>query len=212
MSARTPDPPLLGERFDEAIRYAVDHHRTQLRKGTQIPYVAHILAVASIALEIGDSEDEAIAALLHDVVEDGGGVDALVEIKDCFGAPVAAMVEANSDSVAQPKPPWEERKRAYVGSIAAKDPAAVRVSIADKLHNARSILSDLERHGDSLWTRFRTDRDGVLWYYGALVGAFDARRPEIGEAACSALDELIRVVGAIRAEAIVTSRFPPAYG
>lgn len=194
------DDPILTERFDEALRYGIDHHRHQLRKGTRIPYAAHLLAVAAISIEIGEGEDEAIAALLHDVVEDGGGPGALEEIRERFGEAVARIVSANSDSIGeQPKPPWEERKRAYLAGIETKRPDEVRVSIADKLHNARSILSDLERHGDSLWDRFAADRDGVLWYYRSLVEAFAQREDEIGDPARAALGELRRVVDEIGA-------------
>jgi GTP pyrophosphokinase len=150
------DTPLLTERFDDALRYATAHHARQLRKGTPIPYAAHLLAVASLVLEMHGDEDEAIGALLHDVVEDGGGTGALRYIERTFGAGVAAIVLATSDSVtgSGEKAPWYDRKHAYVAAFAHKSPAALRVSLADKLHNARSILSDYRAHGDALWARF----------------------------------------------------------
>jgi (p)ppGpp synthase/HD superfamily hydrolase len=138
----TDTPILTLERFDSALQFAVEHHRRQLRKGTEIPYVAHILAVTALVLEMGGDEDEAIGALLHDVVEDGGGPDALARIRREFGARVADIVEANTDTDEIPKPPWHERKARYIAGIAQKAPDAMRVSLADKLHNARAILLD----------------------------------------------------------------------
>src|SRR4051812_42869204 len=151
------DTPLLTGRFDAALHYATRHHARQLRKGTPIPYAAHLLAAASLVLEMHGDEDEAIGALLHDVVEDGGGAVALREIEERFGAAVAAIVLDNSDSVDEGdgrKAPWYERKRAYVDAFGAKSPAALRVCLADKLHNGRSILLDYRTLGDALWARF----------------------------------------------------------
>ncbi|MFN8111865.1 MAG: HD domain-containing protein [Solirubrobacterales bacterium] len=203
----------LSPKFTEAVGYALDAHRTQSRKGTEIPYAAHILAVASLVLEMEADEDEAIAALLHDVIEDAGAHHA-EEIERRFGPDVLAIVRANSDTDQQPKPPWLERKRAYIAGIATKSPAAVRVSIADKLHNARSNVDDQQRYGDEIFERFRSDaggefaskRDGVVWYYEALVEAFEARRADIGPGAAAKLDDLARAVGELRAGAV---RFPP---
>ncbi len=193
MSADSSAHP-LGPRFEQALAYAIEHHRGDRRKGTQIPYAAHLLAVASLVLEMESSEDEAIAALLHDVIEDGGGPEAEVEIREQFGADVARIVRANSDSVSPPKPPWRQRKEEYIAQIATKAPDELRVSIADKLHNARSILSDYRRHGEELWFRFAGRREGTLWYYRTLLGAFEARRAEIGTGGGDALDELREVV------------------
>lgn len=184
----------LGPRFEEALGFAIEHHRGDRRKGTAIPYAAHLLAVASIVLEMESSEDEAIAALLHDVIEDGGGLEAEVQIRERFGDDVARIVRANSDAVSRPKPPWRQRKEDYVAEIAEKAPDELRVSIADKLHNARSILSDYRRHGEQLWLRFAGGREGTLWYYRALLGAFDARRADLGPGGGHALDELRAVI------------------
>src|SRR3954447_6200980 len=115
------DNPLLTERFDRAVAYTLEHHRRQLRKGTEIPYTSHLLAVTAIVLEMGGTEDEAIAALLHDVVEDRGGPAARDRISKEFGEEVAVIVDANSDTDELPKPPWKERKAAYIASIARKD-------------------------------------------------------------------------------------------
>lgn len=192
MRERSAHP--LGPRFEEALGYAIEHHRGQRRKGTAIPYAAHLLAVASLVLEMESSEDEAIAALLHDVIEDGGGGVAEIEIRERFGDDVARIVRANSDALVRPKPPWRQRKEDYVAAIADKAPDELRVSIADKLHNARSILSDYRRHGEDLWRRFAGGRQGTLWYYRALLGAFEMRRHELGPGGGSALDELRAVL------------------
>ena len=184
------ETPLLTARFDEALLLAAEHHRRQLRKGTDIPYVAHLLAVASLTLEMGGSEDEAIAALLHDLVEDGGGPEGLEDIRARFGDDVARIVAACSDTDQEPKPPWRERKEAYIAAIAHKRPDELRVSLADKLHNARAILLDYRTHGEELWARFKAGEGAsVRWYYRALHDAFAARREDLGNHAEPALDE-----------------------
>jgi GTP pyrophosphokinase len=194
------DTPLLTERFDRALHYATRHHARQLRKGTPVPYTAHLLAVASLVLEMHGSEDEAIAGLLHDVVEDGGGEKALTEIEASFGADVAAMVLANSDSTTDVKGPWGERKQAYLTGMATKSPGALRVSLADKLHNARSILIDYRTHGDHVWARFKQGRGlATRVYYRELARAFEREAPRMGEHAQPAVQELRRTVDAITA-------------
>jgi GTP pyrophosphokinase len=162
----------LSTRFFEAIGYALELHNDQIRKGTKIPYIAHLLAVTALVLENGGDEDQAIAALLHDAVEDRGGLETLQEIHDKFGARVALIVKACSDAVSKPKAPWKKRKDAYIASIAEKPTDAVLVSIADKIHNARAILGDYREIGEALWERFKGGREGTLWYYRALVEAF----------------------------------------
>jgi (p)ppGpp synthase/HD superfamily hydrolase len=192
------DDPILTERFDRALALASDHHRRQLRKGAGIPYVSHLLGVTSLVLEMGGSEDEAIGALLHDAVEDGGGPPMLARIEDEFGPDVARIVAANTDADEEPKPPWLERKQAYIAAIAHKAPDEMRVSLADKLHNARAILLDYRTHGDALWDRFRTGEGAsVRWYYRALYDAFAARAGDLGPAARPALEELGRTVDEI---------------
>jgi GTP pyrophosphokinase len=193
------ETPLLTHRFDAALHYATRHHARQLRKGTPVPYAAHLLAVASLVLEMHGDEDEAIGGLLHDVVEDGGGSRALAEIDLAFGPAVAAIVLANSDSVDE-QGDWWQRKRAYVDAFGEKSPAALRVSLADKLHNARSILSDYRTHGDALWARFG-QRQGLATrvYYRELAAAFERERERMGEHAAPAVGELRRVVDAITA-------------
>lgn len=191
------DTPLTTPRFDEALVYASVHHRRQLRKGTAIPYVAHLLAVAAIVLEMETTEDEAIGALLHDVIEDGGGMAAHAEITARFGPDVARIVLANSDSITgeDPKPPWRQRKQDYLDTIPAKAPDELRVSLADKLHNATAIARDHRRLGDALWSRFSTGSgDDVRWYCGSLLRAFSARADDLGAGGRRALGELRRAV------------------
>ena len=195
------DSPLLTDRFTEATAYALAHHRSQIRKGSGIPYASHLLAVTAIVLEMGGSEDEAIAALLHDVVEDGGGPAAQAEIRERWGDDVADWVVANSDSLtgSSDKEEWRVRKERYIAGIAGKPIEAVRVSIADKLHNARMIVLDHRTVGDELWDRFSADGPQTLWYYEALIDAFDERRDELGPGGVAALEELERTVAGIRA-------------
>jgi (p)ppGpp synthase/HD superfamily hydrolase len=196
------DHPLLTERFDAALALSTRHHARQLRKGTPVPYLAHLLAVCSLALEMEGDEDEAIGALLHDVVEDGGGTAALEDIRVQFGEAVAAIVLQNSDTVddGQPRASWYERKRAYVEAFPGKSPAALRVCLADKLHNARSILVDYRTHGDALWARFGQGRGlATRVYYRVLAAAFEREAPRLGAAAAPAVGELRRTVDAITA-------------
>ena len=169
---------MLTSRFQEALVYAAEIHATQRRKGTDIPYVSHLLAVASLVLEHGGDEDQAIAALLHDAVEDQGGQPRLDDIRDRFGEHVATMVEACTDGLDGQKAPWRERKEAYLTHLKGTPIEARLISCADKLHNARSILHDFRQYGDSLWSRFKGGKDGSLWYYEALVIEFLERGPE----------------------------------
>ncbi len=171
-----PDGVALTERFDRAVSLARSLHAGQRRKDTDIPYLAHLLAVAALVLEDGGEEDEAIAALLHDAVEDQGGAQALERVRQLFGDRVAAIVAACSDTDETPKPPWRERKEAYLHHLETIEASALRVSLADKLHNARAILFDLRAHGEALWQRFSTKSgDDQLWYYGELARAYEAR-------------------------------------
>src|SRR5436305_7390897 len=144
----------LTSRFEEAITFATQLHAKQLRKGTTIPYIAHLLAVTSIVLENGGNEDEAIAALLHDAIEDQGGAATREEIRHRFGDTVVAIVDGCTDAEVIPKPPWRARKEAYIAHVRQAPPSVRLVSGADKLHNARSILADYRVSGDALWQRF----------------------------------------------------------
>ena len=194
--ARDLHGPAGAERaLRRALLLATEHHRRQLRKGTAIPYVSHLLGVASLVLEMGGDETEAIGALLHDAVEDGGGPPMLERIRMEFGDDVARIVDANSDADAEPKPPWLQRKQDYIAAIAHKAPDELRVSLADKLHNARAILLDYRTHGEELWSRFRMGAGrAILWYYRELYEAFDARRDALGPSAIPALEELGRTI------------------
>lgn len=158
--------------FEKALTLATRLHATQTRKSTDIPYIAHLLGVASIALDHGANEDEAIAALLHDAVEDQGGEKTLKRIRRHFGSTVADIVWGCSDTDEVPKPPWRKRKEAYIAHVACASPSIQLVSASDKLHNARAILSDYRYVGDQLWARFTGGKDDTLWYYRALVEAF----------------------------------------
>ena len=205
MAESYTDLPLLTERFDRALHLALSHHARQLRKGTPVPYAAHLLGAASLALEMQGDEDEAIGALLHDVVEDGGGAAALAEIAAQFGEPVAALVEATSDWDGEgERGGWYARKKAYVDSFATKTPAALRVSLADKLHNARAILLDYRTHGDELWARFGQGQGiATRIYYRELASAFEREAGRIGPFAVPHVEELRRTVDAITALAEV---------
>jgi (p)ppGpp synthase/HD superfamily hydrolase len=175
------DHQKLTARFREALWFAAFLHADQVRKGTDIPYVAHLLAVAALVLEHGGGEDQAIAALLHDSAEDQGGKHVLDQIRDRFGVKVASIVEACTDTTVVPKPPWRERKERYIEHLAEVSEDVLLVSLADKVHNARAILADYKKIGDALWDRFQGKKDGTLWYYEALLEAFGNRgqRPEL---------------------------------
>lgn len=173
------DNPFLTDRFDEALAYASRLHRAQTRKGAGIPYVSHLLAVAAIALENGADEDQAIAALLHDAVEDQGGLAQLEAIREHFGESVAQIVADCTDAHEEPKPAWHPRKEAYIASLAHKPPRSLAVSLADKTHNAAAINADLRAHGEAVWSRFTGGKGGTLWYYRALANAFRAHAPGI---------------------------------
>ena len=190
-----------GEKFEDALTYAARLHRDQTRKGTSTPYVTHLLAVAAIVGENGGTEDEVIAALLHDAPEDRGGKERLEEIRTRFGGAVAEIVDGCTDTYEDPKPAWRPRKEAYVAHVATA-PASVRlVSAADKLHNARSILADLRALGDELWSRFTGGKEGTLWYYRALTEAYAraGQNPIVEE-----LDRVVREIEALAGRTLKT--------
>lgn len=169
------DLTVLGERFAEAVRYAADLHRDQARKGTNIPYVSHLLATSSLVLDQGGDEDEAIAALLHDALEDQWRRTSEWEIRERFGDKVADIVVACSDSMGGDKQAWAPRKQAYLDHLADQPPEVLRVSIADKLHNARAIVADLRGAGDVTWERFTAGPQHQAWYYESLADIFRRR-------------------------------------
>jgi len=162
----------LGPRFLKAFLFAAEKHAGQVRKASRTPYIAHLMGVASLALEFGGDEDIAIAALLHDVVEDCGGAPMLKEVKRRFGSRVAKIVDGCTDTDMDPKPPWRERKESYIRHLKNADADTRLVSAADKLNNVRSILSDYREVGESVWERFNGGREGTLWYYAALLREF----------------------------------------
>jgi GTP pyrophosphokinase len=184
-----PTRPDFSPRLDQALVYTHQLHARQTRKGTTVPYIGHLLAVTSIVIENGGTENEVIAALLHDAVEDQGGAKTREEIQQRFGEEVAYIVDGLSDTDQVPKPPWRARKEAYMAHLAAASPSVLLVSLADKLHNAGSILRDLRNEGDSVWSRFTGGKEGSLWYYRSLVEAFRARGQFI-----TLVDELDRIV------------------
>jgi (p)ppGpp synthase/HD superfamily hydrolase len=175
---------VLTDRFDRALVYATHVHGGQIRKGTSTPYMAHLLAVAATVLEYGGDEDIAIAALLHDSVEDQGGKARLDDVRNRFGQRVARIVEACSDSLADTgrgelKAHWQERKEAYLAHLREADEDILRVSLADKVHNARAILRDLRKAdvGDEVWARFSQPKGRTLWYYRSLANTFRKMLP-----------------------------------
>ena len=179
----------LTDKFNIALGFAFDLHARHMRKGTQTPYIAHLLSVAALVLEDGGDEDLAIAALLHDAVEDQGGLITLEKIRRAFGDRVAEIVLGCSDSTSLVKPAWRERKERYLAHLATAGPDVLKVSLADKLHNSRTILLDLRQDGDLVWKRFSGGKEGTLWYYRALADLYQAR----GNSPYA--DELGRVVG-----------------
>lgn len=199
--------PVLTARYTAALDYARVLHAGDIRKGTTIPYFAHLMSVSALVLEHGGSEDHAIAALLHDAAEDHGGEKMLDAVRAEFGDTVAAIVRSCSDSLVEDrsnKAPWCERKQSYLAHIADMSADAALVSAADKVHNARAVLADYRRHGDELWTRFNRDAGcaGVCWYYGGLAREFQALlgHPDAGEDARALATELSRTVEALHAE------------
>lgn len=164
---------MLTQRFDDALAYAHHLHRRQLRKGAAaVPYIAHLLGVSSLVLEHGGDEDEAIGGLLHDAVEDQGGRETGEEIARRFGPKVADIVWGCTDAEVIPKPPWEERKQRYLDHLGQASGSVLLVSAADKLYNARTILSDYLDVGDAVFDRFTATKERTLWYYRGLVSAY----------------------------------------
>ena len=161
----------LTDRFTNALLYATELHGQQRRKASDVPYLAHLLAVASLVMEHGTTEDEVIAALLHDAVEDQGGAATRDEIRRRFGDEVVAIVDGCTDTDLTPKPPWRQRKEAYIERLAHGQSSVRLVSAADKLHNVRSLIDQYHQQGEHLWSHFRGGRDGTLWYYCAVADA-----------------------------------------
>lgn len=181
-------------RFDEALAYAAQLHREQRRKGSRVPYISHLLAVTATVIEHGGDEDEAIAALLHDSVEDQGGAATREQVRLRFGERVAAVVDGCTDTDVTPKPPWQGRKTAFIEALRVANHSVHLVVAADKLHNAGSTLADYRRIGDEVWERFSGGREGTLWYYRSAVDILD-------KAPRTLVELLQRVVSDLESEA-----------
>jgi (p)ppGpp synthase/HD superfamily hydrolase len=194
--------PKLGRSFEQALLFARRKHDGQLRKGAGIPYIAHLLGVCALVLEAGGDEELAIAALLHDVVEDCGGAPVLKEVRRRFGRRVAHVVEGCTDTDMSPKPPWRKRKEDYIESLRTADADVLLVSAADKVHNVRAILTDYREIGEPIWERFHGKREGTLWYYRSLAKEFGRRK------ASRLTKELKRVVTELEAETVRGKGFP----
>ena len=199
-----PLPWLYSARMLQALAAAALIHAAQLRKGTTIPYLSHLLGACSIALEYGADEDEAIAALLHDAIEDGEPTEAARPTVWSFGPEVGRIVEGCTDADTHPKPPWRRRKEEYLASLAAKDHSILLVSASDKLHNARSIVRDLRGIGDRVWGRFSVSKQETLWYYRSLVTAYRANPAH----APALVEELDRTVTEMESLALLLQAEP----
>jgi GTP pyrophosphokinase len=185
---------MLTTRFEEALVFAFNLHKDQTRKSIPVPYFAHLMGVASLVLEAGGDEDTAIAALLHDAVEDHGGISTLDEIRRRFGDRVADIVDHCTDAYTTPKPPWRGRKEQYLVKLHLAPPEARLVSVADKLYNVRTISDALRLHGEAVWSRFNGGKEGTLWYYHALLDEYRLTSPDlITEAYARAMDEMERL-------------------
>lgn len=188
----------LSSRFDEALAYASRIHSGQIRKGTGTPYIAHVLGVTALVIEDGGDEDEAIAALLHDAIEDRGAA-LRDEIRTLFGERVLAIVDGCTDSDTFPKPPWKQRKDRYLASLGVASPEVLRVSTADKLHNVRSLLFAYRQRGEALWYLFNGQKEGTLWYYNEvstiLKARSNSRLTEELRLAVADMNELVRQNG-----------------
>ena len=203
---RTMGSGPLSERYDRALLFAAEHHRGQLRKGSRVPYLTHLMSVSALVLEHGGSEDQAIAGLLHDAAEDapeGQGGAVLADIRSRFGDTVADVVRACSDGLdadGNRSGTWAERKRGYVGGLATKPADALLVTAADKTHNGLCIAADVRRYGQVFWTTFNAGREELLWYYTSVERAVAGRLPgsSIAGALRRAVDELVAAAGTER--------------
>ena len=192
-----PVSPRLTPAFVDALQYAMEKHGRQTRKGSDIPYLGHLLSVAGLVIDADGTETQAIAALLHDAAEDQGGEATLAEIRDKFGTGVAAIVDECSDTFQTPKPPWRERKENYIRHLPGASDEAILVSLADKLHNARALLRDFRDVGDKLWERFNEQNPQQhLWYYRSLLKVYTGRGHDgMVTELRDAVDALARAIG-----------------
>jgi (p)ppGpp synthase/HD superfamily hydrolase len=183
---------MTSERIRSAIELSVRLHTGQTRRGSGAPYVFHPFAVAGLVADAGGTEEQVVAALLHDVVEDAGGAPVRAEVVRLFGERVARLIDACSDTDVTPKPPWRPRKEAFIARVRGEGPDVRLVVAADKLHNVRSLARDIRSHGPAVWSRFRGGRDGTLWYYGAVAEALAQGWSH------PLLDELLRAIEELR--------------
>lgn len=160
---------MLTSRFTDALLFAANLHGAQTRKVGGEPYLAHLLGVAAIVMDYGGSEDEAIAAVLHDAIEDQGGATIREEIRSRFGEPVAAIVEGCTDADTILKPPWRPRKEAFLARLRTASPSVRLVVAADKLHNLRALTREYRRRGERLWWHFSGGREGTIWYHRSVA-------------------------------------------
>ena len=186
-----PEPTILGPRFQDALHFAAELHSKQRRKLSGTPYLGHLLRVAGIVLNYGGVEDEAVAALLHDAVEDQGGAAVREEIRRRFGDAVVEIVDGCSDTDQSPKPPWRTRKEAYLSRLETAGPSIRLVSAADKLDNVRSLTASYRKEGESIWSHFGGRREGTLWYYHGVIERLKMHEP------CPLADELERAVAGL---------------
>jgi len=197
MTEKHSSERLLSPKFNEAVNWALELHSNHQRKGTSIPYVSHLFAVTALVLEAGGTEAEAIAAILHDAVEDSPAT--VGEVRERFGDEVAKIVDGCTDAYDEPKPPWKERKLAYIKHLEHAPESGLLVSLADKTHNARAILADYRDIGDELWGRFTTGREGTLWYYRTLRDVLseraDGRLTRLAKEFSETVDTLISEAG-----------------
>lgn len=198
----------LGERFDQALVLAHDLHRSQRRKDTDIPYISHLLAVAALVIEMGADEDTAIAALLHDAIEDQGGNGTRERLLRLFGERTVGIIDECTDTDQTPKPPWLGRKKRYLNHLRGASPEALMVSLADKLHNARCIRRDLETLGAKIWQRFSGGQGGTIWYYRSLVEIFKEQR--LHSQVVAELDTVVGQIEARSAAKAISPRGPHA--
>jgi (p)ppGpp synthase/HD superfamily hydrolase len=185
----------LGERFADSLAYGTLIHAGQVRRADGQPYIAHLLRVAGLVIQEGASEDEAIAAVLHDAVEDQGGRPRLEDIRDRYGDAVAQIVDECTDSYGEPKPPWRRRKEQYLAELEHVSPGGLLVSLADKLDNVRTMVREHRIHGDGVWARSRKHPSDARWYYGALASSFAELRPgPLSDELTRAVAELDRAI------------------
>ena len=182
----------LGSRFELALLWAHSLHASQRRKASEVPYVSHLLGVCDLVLQHDGTEDQAIAALLHDSMEDQGVTHQ--EIERRFGPGVADLVEACTDATVIPKPPWQERKEAFLVRLESAEPDAMLVVACDKLHNLRATLTDFRRMGPQVWERFKVGRDSQIWYYRAFLDCTGSHGPR------AIYDEIRRTLAQLEAE------------